>query len=157
MGLQGKKKFKKTQNHEGSIIQKWESCDLETLNLTRCIKAMEEREEAKQDKRAASRKKRGRWDDELQMWQRRLCWKPAINRSMKQWHHPGQRTQSLGLCCVTHFHSVYLCTVNLKRACFSSLSQLKSTSKVSVWVMGPHHILVWSCKYKNIFAILIQG
>lgn len=40
---------------------------METLNLTRCIKAMEEREEAKQDKRAASRKKRGRWDDELQM------------------------------------------------------------------------------------------
>lgn len=52
-------------------------------------------------------KERERWDDELQMWQRRLCWKPAINRSMKQWHHPGRRTQSLGLCCVTHFHSVY--------------------------------------------------
>ena len=40
---------------EGSIIQKWESCDSETLHLTRCIKVMEERGEAKPDKRAASR------------------------------------------------------------------------------------------------------
>lgn len=118
---------KKTQQTlEGCIIQKWESCDLETLNLTRCIKAMEEREEAKPDKRAASRKKRERWDDELQMWQRRLCWKPAINRSMKQWHHPGQSTQSLGLYCVTHFHSAYLCTMNLKRTCYVSPLQLQS-------------------------------
>lgn len=49
---------KKPQTLEGSIIQKWESCDLETLNLTRCIKAMQEKEEAKPDKRAASRKNR---------------------------------------------------------------------------------------------------
>lgn len=115
----------KKQTLEASKIQKWVS---ETLNLTRCIKAMEEREEAKPDKRAASRKKE-RWDDELQMWRSRLCWKPAINRSIKQWYHLGQSTRSPGLCRVTHFHSVYLCTENLKRRCTAWLLQLKSMFK----------------------------
>ncbi|KAM3593078.1 uncharacterized protein V6R79_005696 [Siganus canaliculatus] len=42
-GCRKKKTKQQQQTLEGSIIQKRESCDSETVTLTRCIKAMEER------------------------------------------------------------------------------------------------------------------
>lgn len=73
----GKKK-KEKQTLEGSKIQKWVS---ETLNLTRCIKAMEEREEAKPDKRAASRKKR-----EMGWWAADVTKEIVLETSHQQIH-----------------------------------------------------------------------
>lgn len=106
---------KKKQTLEGSKTQKWVS---ETLNLTRCIKAMEERKEAKPDKRAASRKKR-----EMGWWAADVTKEIVLETSHQQIHKtivPSWAKQIM-LCDTLSFN---LCSMNLKRRCFASLLQL---------------------------------
>lgn len=112
----------KKQTLEGSKTQKWVS---ETLNLTRCIKAMEERKEVKPDKRAASRKKRemGWWAADVT---KEIVLETSHQQIQKTMVPSWAKQKSLGLCRVTYFHSVYLCSMNLKRRCFASLLQLQS-------------------------------